>query len=94
MSWLQGLTASTSENVQLAWMNPGGTNYVQEFSLAADQSKFQGQEDVENAWMWAHHPLRAYFKLNVGGAPIFVTGKQALIVSAIGSVFIYLKFLH
>ena len=94
MSFLQGLTASTSENVQLGWINQGGTSYTQEFAAATDQSKFQGQEDVENAWMWAHHPLRAYFKINAFGSPIFVTGKQALIASVVGSVFIYLKFLH
>ena len=93
-AWFQDLSSSTSENIQLGWIDKGGPNYMQEFSVAKDNAQFQGQEDAINAWMWKHHPLRAYFKVNAFGSPIFVSGKQALIASTIGSVFIYMKFLH
>ena len=93
-SWGHDLSLSTAANIQLGWINPGGTNYANEFSVAKDNSYFQGSEDAMNAWMWRHHPLRAYFKVSAFGNPIFVTGKQALIASTIGSVFIYMKFLH
>ena len=83
------LGTTTSDNIQLGWVNSGGTNYFEQYQSATDASLFAGQEDAINAWMWRHHPLRAYFKISTMGQTAFVSGKQSLIALAVASGALY-----
>ena len=89
--WLHNLSVSTSTNLQTMYAADAGL-YSQEYAQSTDLANYQGMRDPMNAWMWKHHPLKAYFQIEAFGKtnPIFVTGKQALIGTSVASLVLFM----
>ena len=88
--WLHNVSVSSMTNMQTMYAANAGI-YSQEYAQSTDLANYQGTRDPMNAWMWKHHPLKAYFQIEAFGEsnPIFVTGKQALIGTSVASVVLY-----